>query len=251
MVDNVPVTPGSGKTIATDEVADGTLGTVQVQFVKLMDGTLDGTGKGVIGSALSTTGLAVNARLHDGTNAGVFKNTAASTSDMALVVQQSPIGEVADASTDAGTGNKIAAKAIAGLSTATLLTAAQRGDAQCDLDRALLMRPNCALEDLQTGQTPVTITNSTSSTAILASAGSGLKWYLTSIAVANTSATAITVNILDGASVRWTMPVPVGGAIQNFATPLGGFTANTAVNAICSAGVTSIIVSTNGFKSKI
>lgn len=45
MADNVPVTPGSGKTIATDEVTDGTLGTVQVQFIKLMDGTLDSTNK--------------------------------------------------------------------------------------------------------------------------------------------------------------------------------------------------------------
>lgn len=45
MADNVAVTAGSGTTIAADEVTDGTLGTVKVQFVKLMDGTLDGTTK--------------------------------------------------------------------------------------------------------------------------------------------------------------------------------------------------------------
>lgn len=50
MADNIPVTPGTGKTVATDEVTDGTLGTVQVQFVKLMDGTLDGTTKAKVGS---------------------------------------------------------------------------------------------------------------------------------------------------------------------------------------------------------
>lgn len=45
MADNVTLTPGSGKTIGTDEVVDGVLGTVQIQIVKLMDGTLDGTTK--------------------------------------------------------------------------------------------------------------------------------------------------------------------------------------------------------------
>jgi hypothetical protein len=45
MADNVPITAGSGTTVAADEVVDGTLGTVKVQFVKLMDGTLDGTNK--------------------------------------------------------------------------------------------------------------------------------------------------------------------------------------------------------------
>lgn len=56
MADNVDVTAGSGTTVAADEVTDGTLGTVKVQYVKLMDGTLDGTTKGVIGAnGLSVT----------------------------------------------------------------------------------------------------------------------------------------------------------------------------------------------------
>lgn len=45
MADNVSITEGSGTTVAADEVSDGTLGTVKVQYVKLMDGTLDGTDK--------------------------------------------------------------------------------------------------------------------------------------------------------------------------------------------------------------
>lgn len=45
MADNVAVTAGTGTTIAADEVVDGTLGTVKVQIVKIMDGTLDGTAK--------------------------------------------------------------------------------------------------------------------------------------------------------------------------------------------------------------
>ena len=45
MADNVAITAGSGTTIAADEVTDGTLGTVKVQFMKIMDGALDGTAK--------------------------------------------------------------------------------------------------------------------------------------------------------------------------------------------------------------
>lgn len=50
MADNVLVTAGSGTSIAADEVVDGTLGTVKVQYVKLMDGTLDGTTKAAVGA---------------------------------------------------------------------------------------------------------------------------------------------------------------------------------------------------------
>lgn len=45
MADNVDITAGSGTTIATDEVqVSGTHPLSQVQFVKLVDGTLNGTG---------------------------------------------------------------------------------------------------------------------------------------------------------------------------------------------------------------
>lgn len=49
MADNVAVSAGTGTTIAADEVIDGTLGTVKVQYVKIMDGTLDGTAKAIVG----------------------------------------------------------------------------------------------------------------------------------------------------------------------------------------------------------
>ena len=45
MADTV-VLPGTGAVVATDEVTDGTLGTVQVQYVKLMGGALNATTKG-------------------------------------------------------------------------------------------------------------------------------------------------------------------------------------------------------------
>jgi len=56
MSDNVTVTPGTGATIAADEVTDGTLGTVKVQYTKLMDGTIDATTK-----IAASHGVAANA----------------------------------------------------------------------------------------------------------------------------------------------------------------------------------------------
>lgn len=64
MADNITL-PGTGSVVAVDEVVDATLGTVKVQFVKLMDGTLDGTTKAAVGA----NGLAVNVTaLPAGTN---------------------------------------------------------------------------------------------------------------------------------------------------------------------------------------
>lgn len=51
MADNVAVTAGSGTIVAADEVTDGTLGTVKVQYVKQMDGALNGTNKAGVNAA--------------------------------------------------------------------------------------------------------------------------------------------------------------------------------------------------------
>lgn len=59
MSDNVTL-PGTGAVIATDEATDGTLGTVQFQYVKLVDGTLGGTTKvGASSNGLKVDGSAV------------------------------------------------------------------------------------------------------------------------------------------------------------------------------------------------
>lgn len=56
MADNVSITPGTGDVVAADQVSDGTLGTCKVQYVKIMDGTIDGTAKAAVG----TNGLKVD-----------------------------------------------------------------------------------------------------------------------------------------------------------------------------------------------
>jgi hypothetical protein len=62
MADNVVVTPGSGKTVLADEVIDGTLGTGIAQFIKIMDGTIDGTAKVAV-KAASTAPVATDPAL--------------------------------------------------------------------------------------------------------------------------------------------------------------------------------------------
>lgn len=58
MADNVTLNSMSGgSVVGSDEVTDATLGTVQVQYVKLMDGALNGTSKA---SVDATYGLAVD-----------------------------------------------------------------------------------------------------------------------------------------------------------------------------------------------
>lgn len=75
MADNVTLNSMSGgAVVATDEVTDGTLGTVQVQYVKIMDGALNGTTK----AGVSSDGIAVVAkRVHK--PAPYKLNSAAST----------------------------------------------------------------------------------------------------------------------------------------------------------------------------
>lgn len=62
MADNITVTAGIGTTVAMDEVVDGTLGTVKVQYTKIMDGTLDGTAKATV-KAASTAPVATDPAL--------------------------------------------------------------------------------------------------------------------------------------------------------------------------------------------
>jgi hypothetical protein len=51
MTDNITVTPGSGVTVLADGLTDGVLGAGIVQFVKLMDGTLDSANKLIVTAA--------------------------------------------------------------------------------------------------------------------------------------------------------------------------------------------------------
>jgi hypothetical protein len=236
MVDNVAVTAGTGTSVATDDIAG-----VHYQRIKVTWGP-DGTAN----DADVATGkpMPVQNRHSDGTILSDATGLLISTSQLDPVVAHDAV--------DSGAPYKQGAKAIAGLSTATLVAAADRTDLYAGLDGALIIRPHCGLEDLLT-PVPVAITDG-SSTSVMASAGAGVKNYVTTCIIANTSATAVTVDLRDGAAgaVKATFPVPANtsGVVCNFPVPLG-FSAATAVCADPSAAASTITVTLLGFKSKV
>jgi hypothetical protein len=152
---------------------------------------------------------------------------------------------------DSGNPHKLGARALTSVSAQTLVAANDRTDLFAGLDGVLITRDHCNLEDIVTA-TPVAITDG-SSTSVLASPGAGLRNYITSISIANSSATFVTVDLRDGTAgaVLWTVPVPAtGGVVYTFPVPLK-FSAATAVAADPSASASTITVSVLGFKSKV
>lgn len=91
MADNVLITAGAGTAIAADELVDGTLGTVKVQYVKLMDGTLDGTTKATVGAtglAVASTNLAGSAVIG---KVGIDQTTPGTTNAVALSAETTKV----------------------------------------------------------------------------------------------------------------------------------------------------------------
>lgn len=170
------------------------------------------------------------------TNAGTF------------AVQSAVAGDITHDSVDSGNPVKQGFKATTALSGLTLVSSADRTDAFAGVDGVQIVRPHCNLEDIVSGNS--TNTDGTS-TQCIAAQSAGIKTYLTSIVLCNTSATAITVDIKDGSTVKTSLPLPAGsGCIYNPPVPIPG-TAATAWNFDGSAAATTVTCSMIGFKSKI
>ena len=157
-------------------------------------------------------------------------------------------GDVAHDTADAGEPVKIGAKAIAALSGATLVAAADRSNAYSDLDGAIIVRGQYALGDLVNGNASNT---DGTSTEVLAAGAAGIKHYVTDVTITNTSSTNIYVELKDGSTTKWTFPVPANsGVVKSFQSPIAG-TAATAWNFDPSAAATTVYCSVSGFKSKV
>ena len=273
MADNVAVTEGAGKTIATDDV-----GGAQYQHVKVNIGA-DGVGTILVGGAGAVAAGVLRTTLAsddpavaslsvlddwDETNrcavnliasqvgiaggAGAVGATVPRVtlaSDDPLVTLQTGI---AHDSADSGNPHKIGAKAIATLSGATLVAAADRTDIYADLDGALISRGGYCLGDVVSGNASNT---DGTSTQVLAAGAAGVKHYITDITLTNMSSSSIYVELKDDTTVKWTCPLPANsGFTKSFATPLAG-TAATAWNFDPSAAATTVYCSVSGFKSKV
>lgn len=157
-------------------------------------------------------------------------------------------GDIAHDAADSGNPNKIGHKATTSLSGLTLVANADRTNSFAGIDGVQITRPHCNLEDIVTGNATNT---DGASTQCIAAQTAGIKTYLTSIVLCNTSATAITVDIKDGSTVKVSLPLPAGsGCIFNPPVPIPG-TAATAWNFDGSAAATTVTCSMIGFKSKV
>jgi hypothetical protein len=157
-------------------------------------------------------------------------------------------GATAHDSADAGNPHKIGAKAETALSGVTLVADGDRTDLYAGIDGVLITRPHCNLEDIVTGNASNT---DGSSTQCIAAQAAGIKTYLTSVILTNTSSSNIYCEIKDGTTAKVTIPVPAnGGAVFNPPVPLPG-TAATAWNFDPSSAATTVYCSMIGFKSKV
>jgi hypothetical protein len=160
-------------------------------------------------------------------------------------------GDVAHDAADSGNPVKQGAKATTSLAGLTLVANADRTDLFAGIDGVQIVRPYCNLEDIVSGVAAIT---DGSSTSVIASQGAGVKTYVTTVIIANTSATAVTVDLRDGAAgaVKATFPVPANtaGMVVSLPVPIP-FTAATAVCADPSAAASTVTVTLVGFKSKV
>ena len=142
-------------------------------------------------------------------------------------------------------------KATASVLGATPVAAANRTDLFAGTDGVFIVRPHTSLEDIIS---EVKTNTDGASIAMVSgfAATASQRIYLTTLCLANSSATAITVDIRDGAagSVLFTVPVPAGaGVVVSFPVPLR-FSANTAAAFDGSAAASTLTCSMVGFKSK-
>lgn len=196
----------------------------------------------------------IDTALPSGTNA-IGKLAANSGVDIGDVDVTSAIitgGAVAHDAADSGNPIKVGAKAVAAVSTATMVANADRTDAISDLDGALLVRNSRPLGDVVSER--VSDTGGTSTAFSNFGATASTRNVITGYSVYNASATAGYLDFRDGTggSVLWTVPLPATGG-ANFAIPDGIFrtTANTALAYDVSAALTTVYISVTGFKSKV
>jgi len=212
-----------------------------------IDGKITACNTGAVVLAAGTAAFGKLAA-NSGVTIGAVEIAATQTLSTVTTVTTLTGGGIAHDSADSGNPHKIGAKATTALSGVTLVASADRTDLYAGVDGVQITRPHCNLEDIVTGN--ATNTDGTS-TQCIASSGAGVKTYITSVILCNSSASNITVDIKDGTTVKVSIPVPAGsGAIFNPPVPIPG-TAATAWNFDPSAAATTVTCSMIGFKSKV
>jgi hypothetical protein len=271
MADNIELDAGSGgAVIATDEAAGGE----HFQYVKLAFGPDNtqtlvtasvGLPVGDAGGSLTVDGE-VTANLSATDNAvldsidaavnGTLVVDATGQGDVPVTLDGETVavdlganndvtatGNVAHDAADSGSPLKIGAKAVNTEQAA--VAAADRVDLVADLVGKLVVSPHAVKEDFVQGTASAT---DTSDTSVIAAQGAGVRIYVTTLVIANTSATDTDVAIKDGTTEIMRVPAPAnGGATLNLAVPLA-LTANAALQFASSDSVSTMYVTAVGYK---
>ena len=206
---------------------------------------------------LTDTQLRASAVPVSATQSGTWTVGLSASQTLATVTTVSAVttlsgGGVAHDGIDSGNPVKVGAKAVAALSTATMVAAADRTDATSDLDGAIVVRPQFPLGDLLSER--VTDTGGTSTAFTNFGATASTRNYITAISVYNSSATAGYIDFRDGTagSVLFTVAIPAGGgAVLGGDLPLFRTSTNTALAYDVSGALSTVYISVSGFKSKV
>lgn len=240
----------TGAATAAKQPALGTAGTASSDVI---------TVQGIASMTALTVAQATAGNLNctEASAATIATNTGNAATSLAIVDDwdnaasdgASVSGDVAHDTADAGEPVKLGAKAVTSLSGLTLVAANDRTNLFAGVDGVLITRPHANLEDIVAGSASNT---DGTSTQVIATAGAGIKQYLTSFTITNTSATDTYCELKSGTTVRWRCPVPANGGVTfSFPVPLPPNAADEAWNFDMGAGVTTAYCSMLGFKSKV
>jgi hypothetical protein len=253
VADNVAVTPGSGATIAADELTDGTLGSVKVQYIKIMDGTLDSSVKTTV-KAASTAAAATDPALVVSVSPNspmTINPTQLGTLGQTTMSASVPIAIASDQTYGNSTGSAVPAKAMYGGANAitALPTAATAGNLEgisADKFGRQIVLP-VTVRDL-VGTQAVTLSATTTETTIITAGGAGIFNDLMCLVISNTSASTNTrVDIRDATAGTIIASIQsVGGAppvgIPYMGTPIPQTTAANNWTAQCATSTTDVRV---------
>jgi len=153
------------------------------------------------------------------------------------------VGNIAHDGVDSG--NPVKVGGVAKTSDQTAVADADRVNIVCDKVGKQVVMPYTLPENILSGTASAT---DDANTSIIAAQGAGVRVYVTSIIIANSSDNNDIVNIKDGATTKLVFPVPAyGGAVHNLSVPLM-LTANTALQFAAGTGADTIYVSAVGYK---
>ena len=151
-------------------------------------------------------------------------------------------GGVAHDAADSGNPVKVGARAT-NVNIAAVAND-DRSDLVTDLTGKLVVSPYSVPEVSVDGTNSAT---DTSNTSVIAAQGAGVRIYVTTLVLANSSSTNITVAIKSATTTRMTVPVPAnGGVVVPLPKPLR-LAANEALQFAASTGVTTAYCSAVGY----